>query len=233
MTTAADEREQAIAAADETCPRCGARREPGQRYCLDCGLELPPVTGRLPALRRRWIRRLGWYPGDWIWISLATLGVAIAGAGVAVGLTESSRATAAETVVATQPVSVAQPTPVPTTTAASTTTTSRRRPSRPQAPPAVVNGRLPWPANENGWTVVLVSYPKVGGQAPAVQTAVQAARSGLPQVGVLDSSRYPSLQPGYFVVFSGIYGTADEAGAAVPTARAAGFGTAYSRQVAR
>lgn len=233
MTTAAEEREHAIAAADQTCPRCGARREPDQRYCLDCGLELPPVTGRVPALRRRWIRRLGWYPGDWIWISLATLGVAVAGAGVAVGLTESNRAAAAPTIAATQPVSVTQPTPVPVpTTTAAVTTTAHHRPKPPPPPPATPNGRLPWP-NENGWTVVLVSYPKVGGQAPALRTASQAAGSGLQQVGVLDSSRYPSLQPGYFVVFSGVYGTADEAAAAVPTARAAGFGTAYSRQVAR
>ena len=54
-----DERETAISAAEETCPRCGAARAPDQRYCLECGLVLPEVTGRLPSLRRRWIRRLG------------------------------------------------------------------------------------------------------------------------------------------------------------------------------
>ena len=77
----AAERETAIAAADETCPRCGARREQDQRYCLDCGLQLPEVTGRLPSLRRRWIRRFGWYPGDWVWVSLLTLVVAVGGRG--------------------------------------------------------------------------------------------------------------------------------------------------------
>ena len=66
----ATERETAISAADRTCPRCGAAREADQRYCLDCGLAAPAVTGRLPSLRRRWIRRFGWYPGDWIWVSL-------------------------------------------------------------------------------------------------------------------------------------------------------------------
>ena len=34
---------------------------------------------------------------------------------------------------------------------------------------------------------------------------------GLPAVGVLDSSQYASLQPGYFVVFSGIYDSQAEA----------------------
>ena len=33
----ADERKLAIAAADGTCPRCGAARAPDQRYCLECG----------------------------------------------------------------------------------------------------------------------------------------------------------------------------------------------------
>ena len=34
-----------------------------QRYCLDCGLMLPEVAGTVAGLRRRWLRRLGWYPG--------------------------------------------------------------------------------------------------------------------------------------------------------------------------
>src|SRR5205814_1515606 len=74
----------------DTCPRCGATRDPDQRYCLDCGLELPAVNGRLPGLRRRWIRRFGWYPGDWVWMSLLTLLVAIAGASTAIVLTETT-----------------------------------------------------------------------------------------------------------------------------------------------
>ena len=53
----------------------------------------------------------------------------------------------------------------------------------------------------------------------------------LPAVGVLDSSRFASLQPGYFVVFSGVYGSQTEANAAVTSAHQAGFGAAYSRQI--
>ena len=41
--------------------------------------------------------------------------------------------------------------------------------------------------------------------------ARSASRAGLPQVGVLDSSRYSSLHPGYSVVFSGIYDSRDQA----------------------
>jgi hypothetical protein len=39
--------------------------------------------------------------------------------------------------------------------------------------------------------------------------------------------------PGYYVVFTGIYGSKALADAAVSTARQAGFGGAYSRQIAR
>ena len=35
--------------------------------------------------------------------------------------------------------------------------------------------------------------------------AQEALRSGLPEVGVLDSGEFASLHPGYYVVFSGIY----------------------------
>ena len=73
-----------------------------------------------------------------------------------------------------------------------------------------------WPANETGWTIVLVSVPEdLRPSAGARTTATQAAKAGLHQVGVLDSSRYASLQPGYFVVFTGIYGSQADADAAV------------------
>ena len=57
-----------------------------QEYCLECGLRLPRITGILARLRRRWIQRFGWYPGDWVWTSLLGLLVAIAGAAVAIVL---------------------------------------------------------------------------------------------------------------------------------------------------
>src|SRR5471032_1362607 len=82
-----DEREAALAATEERCPRCAAPREPGQEYCLECGLHLPTLAGPVPALRRHWIRRIGWYPGDWIWISALTLLVAAAGAAISIGVT--------------------------------------------------------------------------------------------------------------------------------------------------
>src|SRR6266581_3017939 len=107
MSTTSQERETAIAAADQTCPRCGAPRQPDQEYCVECGLRLPSVTGTVPSLRRRWVRRLGWYPGDWIWVSLLTLLVAAAGAAVAIVFGRGSSSAASPTAVAPAPRPIA------------------------------------------------------------------------------------------------------------------------------
>jgi cell division septation protein DedD len=232
MTASAhDEREAAVAAADGTCPRCGSPRDPDQRYCLECGLVLPQVHGRVPALRRRWIRRFGWYPGDWVWLSLLTLVVAVAGTAVSIAVTHS-RSHAAKVQTAPPVLPTTQPAvSVPTTTTAPPTTTSPKPKPKPHRA-ATPNGRLAWPEHVNGWTIVLFSYPKTVGVAQAQATALRAAQHGLGKVGVLDSSRYASLQPGYYVVFTGIYGSKADADASVATARQAGFAGAYSRQVA-
>ena len=234
-----DDRESAIAAADSTCPRCGAAREPDQRYCLECGLALPEVEGRLPSFRRGWIRHVGWYPGDWVWISLLTLVVAAAGAAAAILVTEHNDDKGSVFVAPSTNVSVTEPTVVPSTAPKPTTVDTSKLPTAPEptspaaSPKGPKNGRVPWPRNENGWTIVLVSYPKTTGRPAALQTADRAARAGLRQVGVLDSSRYASLQPGYYVVFAGVYPGKSDADTAVATARQAGFGGAYSRQIAR
>ena len=240
MSEQREERAQAIAASEGVCPRCGTPREPDQRYCLECGLALPVTEGRLPSLRRSWIQRFGWYPGDWVWISLLTLVVAILGAAAAIALTESRKADNTVFHVPPPPISsVSEPTTVPTATTTPVTVDTSTLPAAPEPTtttppkPKPQNGRFAWPANENGWTIVLVSYPKVNGLNAAYETSARAARAGLNQVGVLDSSRYASLQPGYYVVFTGVYGSKSEADAAVATARQAGFGGAYSRQIAR
>jgi len=241
MRAGLDDRRGAIDAADGTCPRCGAAREPDQRYCLECGLQLPMVTGTLPGLRRAWMRRVGWYPGDWVWVSLLTLLVAAAGAASAIAVTETQRSGDGRVLTATSElVPVTEPTAVPTAgrppPGGATTLPTAPEPtisSPARKPSGRRNGRLAWPTNENGWTIVLVSYPKTNGRRSALATASKAARARLQQVGILDSSRFASLQPGYLVVFTGVYGSKDDADAAVTTARQAGFGGAYSRQVAR
>lgn len=82
-------------------------------------------------------------------------------------------------------------------------------------------GTVEWPPGEDGWTIVLVSVPQADGRRVAVDRARQARRRGLPTVGILDSSRYASLHPGYWVVFSGIYASEAEATSALERARRA------------
>jgi hypothetical protein len=76
-----------------------------------------------------------------------------------------------------------------------------------------------WQRGTEGWTIVLVSIPKVQGRQAAVDVASAARARGLQSVGVLDSSRYPSTHPGYWLVFSDRYGSEAEATSALMRAR--------------
>lgn len=212
-----------------TCPRCGAPFRPGQEYCLECGLRLAP-----PASRLEWWRRQPWYPGDWVWPVLLFLVLAGLGALIAVLATRSSNE---ETIVATPPPVTTSATPVPTTTppatTSATTTPSATAPTTTAAaaPPSTTT-LISWP-DRSGYTVVLQSIPTPSGRTQALQIARRALSAGLRQVGVLDSSNYSSLHPGYYVVFSGVYDTVGEAQNALAGAKTAGFTLAYARPVTR
>jgi hypothetical protein len=192
------------------------------------------------VLAHAWQERFSWYPGDWIWPVLLGLLIAVIG-GVAAALVAGSGKSSNPPLVATQPKSVAEPaTPPETATVALPTVpkgTPTAPPTTPSKPPpattpaAAPGGLTPWPARRNGFTVVLESIPARAGRSFAVARARSAARAGLPQVGVLDSSGYSSLHPGYFVVFSGVYASKAAADAAASAAAGKGFGSAYSRQI--
>jgi hypothetical protein len=225
-------RAEAVAAVEGRCPRCGAPRERTQEYCIECALRLPGLRGTIPVLRRRWVRRLGWYPGDWVWVSLLTLAVAAAGAAAAIAFGGGTTSEAATTAVAPAPHRL----PGVTTAglpAAPEPGASTRPKTTPAQAPSAANGRLAWPAGRNGWTIVLFSYPLTSGTAAAFATSSRAAHSGLPEVGVIDSGQFSSLHPGYYIVFSGVYSSAGEAEAALRSVRASGFSSAYTRQISR
>ena len=86
---------------------------------------------------------------------------------------------------------------------------SWRPPAAPAPVTAPVPSRRPKPAvlrwRGRGYTVVLASVPERAGKNAARAVAVRARATGIDQVGVLRSSRYRSLTPGYRVVFSGVY----------------------------
>jgi hypothetical protein len=85
--------------------------------------------------------------------------------------------------------------------------------------PAGPSGVAEWPSGEDGWTIALASLPQTGGRPAALARARAARAKGLPAVGLLDSSRYASLHPGYWVVFSGVYASEAEATSALEDAR--------------
>jgi hypothetical protein len=150
----------------------------------------------------------------WQWWHRALLAalVAVLGAGAAVAATQGESAGAELTTAVGGFVTVSGPGTLPSST--------------DESPASVAV----WPSGTNGWTVVLASYPQTGGRKVAEARAKQARARGLPQVGVLDSSSYASLHPGYWIVFSGIYASEAEATSALEGARKAS-GTALVRQV--
>jgi len=219
---------------EERCPRCETPYNSGQEYCLECGSRLPARGGMAARLGTVWRRRLGWYPGDWIWPSLLALIVAAA-AGAASALWLADRSSANDqTVVATSPRATSlqqttQTAPEPTTATATTQTTATA-PAPPPPPPPAKTLAL-WPAGRTGWTVVLDSLPSSNGRAPATAEARQALHLGLKKVGVLDSAQFSSLHPGYYVVFFGIYSTQAAAQSSIIDAHQKGYGGAYPRRI--
>jgi hypothetical protein len=225
--------------AEPVCPRCGAPHEPGQEYCLECGYRLRPGAGVLGRLSGAWQERFGWYPGDWFWRVLLGLVIAIAGATAAILLTDAGSGNS--TIVATAGGSPHTPTTAPETATVTlpSVSTAPGPPSTPSTPPpptttAPAPGSLTaWPAGRSGFTVILESIPTSAGQPLALARARAASRAGLPQVGVIDSGRYSSLHPGYYVVFSGVYTSRGQAEAGRAAAAEKGFRLAYSREITR
>jgi cell division septation protein DedD len=219
-----------VTAPPEACPSCGSPTEAGQEYCLACGARLVPLR-RFSAVGRAWERRFGRYPGDWIWASALLLLVAAGSATAGIVAAQDTETTGStKTIVAISPVVTAPPAPpvTPTTTTSAVTPAPAPRPTRKPKP----TGPIDWPAR-NGFTVVLASIPARGtGRADADAKAKDALGRGLRDVGVLTSDRFSSLHPGYYVVWSGIYDSLDDAQAAAR--RASGrYPNAYAREIAR
>jgi hypothetical protein len=84
-----------------------------------------------------------------------------------------------------------------------------------------------WPPRVAGWTVVLAHSRS---EAVAYAKATKLANQGV-EAGVLDSSHHPGWARGYWVVFSGRYGTEGEAKAAAVALASSGRHGAHARLV--
>jgi hypothetical protein len=204
---------------DDQCPRCGERFDPFQEYCLECGARLPgSYTHGRPVSRSS---------SRWLWATVVALLLValVAGAIVAVAATDNggdstggAKAAGGKRAGLVGANAVA----VPATTGLRTTKAARTKASR-AAP-------ITWPS-KNGYTVVLLSVETSAGREGADKAARNAIRAGLPDVGVLDSSDFSSMRSGYYVVFSGVYGTIQEANSALGVARSSGYELAYPREI--
>ena len=172
-----------------TCPRCREPLADGQEYCLECGARVADGPMRTGS---PWRSSLALR-------TAATAIVALVGAVAAIAATgDDSGGGDLVTAIggfATAPAATTDESPV--------------------GPSSVTE----WPVGEDGWTITLASLPQTGGRPAALARARAARARGLTQVGILDSSRYASLHPGYWVVFSGVYASEAEATSALESAR--------------
>jgi hypothetical protein len=189
------------------CRTCGAPADLGQEYCLECGNRILPPR-RAPAF------------AAWIVPALVALIVATAGAAAAIAAAHDRTKTSSRPIVAISPL---QPFPTPPQPAAP-------KPAKGKAG-KTTQRLMAWPST-NGYTIVLASLPLSSGVSVPRKKAFFALRKGLRQVGVLVSSSYPSLQPGYYVIFSGVYPSLADAESSLETAKAS-FPGAYARPIAR
>lgn len=233
------------AAQERRCPRCSARYEPLQEYCLECGQRLVPLPTEGYTRTIVWSRE----SPIWLWLALLALLLVALAAGAIVALAatdddqEGGPASSAESTVPVPPpttaITVEPPTTlteitIPTTSTISPSTTfpTTTFPTTTTQPTTTTGTIQSWPPGTDGFTVVLKSTPVSEGRGPAESSAQQALNAGLPEVGILNSSNFTTLNPGYYVTFTGVYDSQNEAENALPRARASGFPTAYVREVA-
>ena len=206
MASEAAERRTAIAAADTTCPRCGAARAASDRYCLDCGLQAAGRRGdgarlaaRLAAAARLVSGRLG-------------LAVAPDAARRCRRCRRCDRdhdeQTREQADRARPPRLGSRSASPPAVSTTHTVVNTATLPAAPEPGAGVrPNGRTAWPPASTAGRSCSSPTRRPAVARPRSQPLPGPPRRTSRQVGIIDSGGFASLQPGYFVVFSGIYGS--------------------------
>jgi hypothetical protein len=215
------------------CSVCAAPLEDDQTYCLDCGTPTP-LAPRLARSSR----------------SVAILAVALAALGIGAGALAYAVAEGddGDLRTGTGTTATAPGAPLPTdtgfgplpadttggfpTTGTGTSTTPLIPPSQTGfgtttsgvppvtsstgSTPTTSGGTSDWPAGRTAWTAQ-VSSVRNQGDAEGLRARLRSAGE---EAGVLESSDFSELEPGYFVVFSGTFDSRAEAIAHAASLRA-------------
>jgi septal ring-binding cell division protein DamX len=224
------------AAPERHCRRCGATLAPDQEWCLACGA----------AVRTEIAEPRGWR----LPLLLAAAVVVLAIAAVVLAIAELSRGPDKVAQVTPTPTPALTVTPVPSVSPTPTTgapenegdATTTPVPGQSVTPtPSVSPSPTPsvsatptpsatsfsdWPAGRSAWTIVLESATSRS-RAESVAGDLQSRGD---TVGILHSNDHSSLRSGYWVVFSGQYGSRKAATDAMSTLPAKRPG-AYVRRV--
>jgi hypothetical protein len=83
----------------------------------------------------------------------------------------------------------------------------------------------------SGWIVILASIPTAAGQSSATSFAKQAEKAGIGATSVLNSSNRRPLRGGFWVVYTGPFGSLTEVSAAADNVHKSGFSSAYIREL--
>lgn len=220
--------EPPLPAADvRRCPACLSPVRADQRYCLECGErlqvdEIPPPPGGGSALAERGSALLVVTA-----IVLVLVGVGLSWIALREPGDDGAPTIATDTVpTATLPTGTAPTDTIPTDTAPTDTVPTDT------VPTDTGSATGDWPDGLSAWAVIIASKDQAQfAEADARVIADEAAAAGVLQTGVLDSSAYPSLNPGYWAVYSGPYDTEDEAEQAAANIRTQGYPEAYAREV--
>jgi septal ring-binding cell division protein DamX len=204
---------------ERRCPRCGSALAHDQEWCLACGAAAATEV----AEPRGW--RVPVYLTGGLGL-LALIGVILVIVALSSGpakLTPGPTPTPPAVASVTPPPGAGTPTPVPSATASPFATTSPDPGATATASPDPGTTATPEPTTSpeptatatteagtgtfsgwtggTGWTIILKSAST---QADAESTATELQGKG-DDVGILHSNDFSSLNPGYYVVFSGTF----------------------------
>jgi hypothetical protein len=226
------------------CPSCLALVEPDQEFCLECGARLEPAAGDRGGRGPR---------NRWLIAGIAAL-LLVGGFVIAWGFTrdDSSKVAASSLSSGTKVTTPGVSTPsistidqtgtsVPTITGSSTATTTvtvtETSGSTSTGTSADCGGQPSgpdtdsWPNGRDGWMAILSSKPTTDYTfADFCARLKRAEAQGYTNLGIVDSTDYVSLRPGFWVLYEGPFNTRQEAAAAAAAASGDWPG-AYPREV--